>query len=102
VGQFLGDETAVEMLGELRCSKILYGARGKAALDVDGAARVLTALSRFGWQQRDEIAEIDINPLFVLLHGVMAADALVVLKRNAGVRAQASAMDPAKQALAGG
>jgi acetyltransferase len=40
-------------------------------------------VSALAWQMRDDIAEMDINPLLVLPkgQGVIAADALVVMKR---------------------
>jgi acetyltransferase len=69
---------ARQMLDELRCRPILGGARGKPALDVDATSRALAALSRFAWEHRDGVSEIDVNPLFVLPHGVLAADALIV------------------------
>lgn len=77
------ERTAREMLDELKCRPILAGARGKAPLDVDAAAKALSALSRFAWQHRDEIGEVDVNPLFVLPRGVAAADALIVLREPA-------------------
>jgi acetate---CoA ligase (ADP-forming) len=73
------DETvARQMLDELRCRPILGGARGKPALDVDATSKALAALSRFAWENREAVSEIDINPLFVLPEGVLAADALIV------------------------
>jgi len=81
--------TAREMLDELRCRTILAGARGAAPLDVDAVADALSALSRFAWDHRDQVKEVDLNPLFVLPQGVAAADALVVLKdagQSAGAR----------------
>ncbi|MOA31527.1 hypothetical protein D3C78_1526890 [compost metagenome] len=68
----------MEMLDELQCSVIMHGVRGAPPLDVDAVARALVALSQFAWEQRSDIAEIDINPMFVLPHGVIAADALIV------------------------
>ena len=73
--------TAREMLDQLRCRPILDGARGRPALDVDAIARTLELLSRFAWRNRDTIAEIDINPLFALPNGAVAADALIVGRR---------------------
>ncbi len=73
-----GLPTAMEMLDELQCSVIMRGVRGALPLDVDAVARALVALSQFAWEQRGDIAEIDINPMFVLPHGVIAADALIV------------------------
>ena len=74
------EETAREMLDELRCRRILDGARGSAALDVQAASKALAALSQFAWQNRERVQEIDINPLFALPTGVVAADALLVLR----------------------
>jgi acetyltransferase len=68
------------MLDELRCRPILDGVRGGAALDVTAAAKALAALSQLAWQSRDQVMEIDVNPLFVLPQGVAAADALIVLR----------------------
>lgn len=70
------------MLDELQCRPILDGARGKPALDVEAVAQTLSALSRFAWTHRDVVAEIDINPLFALPDGAVAADALIVGKTN--------------------
>jgi acetyltransferase len=74
------EQTAREMLDELQCRRILLGARGRPALDVAAVARALAALSRFAWEQRENVAEIDVNPLFALPAGAVAADALIVGK----------------------
>lgn len=71
---------ALDMLDELRCRRILDGARGRAAVDVQAASKALAALSQFAWQYRGEVKEIDVNPLFALPNGVIAADALLVLR----------------------
>src|SRR5205085_10272116 len=54
------ERTAHDMLDELRCRRALDGHRGKPALDVDAVARVLAALSRLAWRNRETIAEIDV------------------------------------------
>jgi acetyltransferase len=74
------ERTAREMLDELKCRPILDGVRGGAALDVGAVARVLVSLSRFAWRNRERIAEVDINPLFALPGGAVAADALIVAR----------------------
>jgi len=73
--------TAHEMLAELQCRPILDGARGLAPRDTSAIARALAALSQFAWTYRDQVQEVDINPLFALPEGVVAADALVVPRR---------------------
>jgi acetyltransferase len=72
------EATAHDMLDELRCRPILDGVRGAPACDVGAIASALAALSRFAWTHRDQVREVDINPLFALPDGVVAADALVV------------------------
>jgi acetyltransferase len=73
-----GQEVAMDMLGELRCSPILRGARGSPSVDVQAVAGVLVRLSRYVWENRDAVAEIDINPLIATPQGAIAADALIV------------------------
>ena len=73
------EDTAREMLDELQCRRMLDGARGGAPLDVRAAAKALAALSQFAWENREQVREIDVNPLFALPTGVVAADALIVL-----------------------
>ena len=70
--------TARDMLDELKCRPVLDASRGRAALDVEAVAEALAALSRFAWANRETVAEIDINPLFALPGGAVAADALIV------------------------
>jgi acyl-CoA synthetase (NDP forming) len=82
VAPFDADE-ARAMIGELRARALFDGVRGGAPLDVDALADALARVSALAWQMRDDIAEMDINPLLVLPkgQGVIAADALVVMKR---------------------
>jgi acetyltransferase len=77
-----GEATARDMVAELRASKIFSGMRGALPRDVEAMARLLSAVSRLAWNQRERIAELDINPVLVRPagKGVVAADALVVLQ----------------------
>jgi acetate---CoA ligase (ADP-forming) len=77
-----GVETAREMIGEIKGAALLKGYRGSAPLDVDALADALSRVSHLIADHADRIAEIDVNPLFVRPagEGVLAADALVVLK----------------------
>jgi len=73
---------AKQMLDAIKGSALLHGYRGQPALDVDALADTLARLSLLAADHAGRIAEIDINPLFVRPagQGVVAADALVVLK----------------------
>ncbi len=74
--------TAKEMIGEIKGAALLNGYRGSAPLDVDALAETLSRMSLLIADHGDRISEIDVNPLFVRPRGqgVVAADALVVLK----------------------
>ncbi len=73
-------EAAREMIGEIKGAALLNGYRGRAALDVAALADALARVSLLIADHSDRIAEIDVNPLFVREKGVVAADALIVLK----------------------
>jgi acetate---CoA ligase (ADP-forming) len=72
--------TAREMIDEIKGAPLFNGYRGRPALDVNALADALARLSLLIADHADRIAEIDVNPLFVREQGVVAADALFVLK----------------------
>jgi len=77
------DENEVHaMLSELRGAKILDAFRGQAARDVDALARAVSILSAFFLEHRENLSEIEINPLIVLEEGqgVRAVDIRPVWK----------------------
>jgi acetyltransferase len=73
---------ALSMIREIRGAKLFDGVRGQPARDVDALADLLVAVSDMAWLMRERVAEMDINPVLVrpVGKGVVAADALVVLK----------------------
>src|SRR3990172_8555802 len=73
-------EAAREMVAEVKGAALLNGYRGRPALDVAALADALARISLLIADHADRIAEIDVNPLFVREKGVIAADALIVLK----------------------
>ena len=77
-----GKDEALAMLSGLKAVPLFKGYRGKAELDLDALAETVAAVSRLASDKRDEIAELDVNPVFVYEQGcgVCAADALVVVK----------------------
>lgn len=72
-----------EMLGELRLAGILEGARGRPACDTDAVVRAALAVSRCVLEYED-VAEIEVNPLFVYPAGVAPVDARVYLIDGSG------------------
>ena len=75
-------ETARDMIAELRAAKLFEGYRGKPAADKEALAQTLVAVSKMATALAPRLKELDINPVFVgpTGAGVVAADALVVLK----------------------
>jgi len=75
------EEEAREMIDSLRSSPILYGARGDRPRDTEALSRVVMAISHF-MDLFDEVAEMDINPLFVMGRGdgAVAVDGRITLK----------------------
>ncbi len=73
---------AREMIEEIKGYPVLAGARGKAPADVDALADTLVKLSALAVDLKDQVAELDINPLLVMPRGlgVKAADALIRMK----------------------
>jgi acyl-CoA synthetase (NDP forming) len=74
-------DAAREMISEVKGAALLNGYRGRPALDVAALADTLARMSLLIADHADRIAEIDVNPLFVRDQGVVAADALIVLRQ---------------------
>jgi hypothetical protein len=70
------------MIGGIRASGVLSGARGRSPLDVGAIAATLVRLSELAIASRDQLVAIDINPLFVgpAGEGVVAGDVKVVMR----------------------
>ncbi|HEX5167154.1 MAG TPA: acetate--CoA ligase family protein [Thermomicrobiales bacterium] len=71
------------MLDRLRGKAILEGARGQQPADIDAVTGILSRFSRLCLDLRDEVSEIDINPLLVFEQGKGAkvVDCLIVPSR---------------------
>ncbi len=75
---------AREMISEIKGYPLLTGARGRGHADVDALADAIVKLSALAVDLKDHVAELDINPLFVMEKGkgVKAADALIRPKKS--------------------
>jgi acetyltransferase len=77
---------AREMIAEIKGYPVLAGARGKPPADIDALADAIVRLSALATDLEADLAELDVNPLFVMEKGkgVKAADALIRPRLNAG------------------
>ena len=90
---------ARDLVSRTRVAKLLEGYRGRAAPDVDALCDTLIAVSQM---QADlpELAELDINPLWVDEHGALALDARARLSRSPIAGAERFAILPFPDELA--
>ena len=70
---------AREMIAEIKGYPLLAGVRGRPPADIDALADAIVKLSALAIDLEDHLAELDVNPLFVMEkgQGVVAADALI-------------------------
>jgi len=72
------------MLAELKAAPLLHGYRGTPKADTAALAQLIAQVSELAAACRDQIAEIEINPVLVHAegHGVTIVDALVVVGKK--------------------
>ncbi len=69
---------ALDMISEIKGYPILKGIRGRKPADIEALACVLVAVSRMA--QKENILELDINPLIVGETGAIAVDARAMVE----------------------
>lgn len=71
-----------EMINETKLAKLLSGYRGKAEADKEALIDALVKLSVFAAENKDQLQEVEINPILILAKGkgYRAVDGLVVLR----------------------
>ncbi len=69
---------ALDMISEIRGYPILQGIRGKKAANIDAIAQTLVSVSRMA--QKENIIELDINPLMVGESEAVAVDARAMIE----------------------
>jgi acyl-CoA synthetase (NDP forming) len=80
----LTDTDVEDMLQSLKSYRLLNGYRGTPPLDLEALRQVLHRLSALA-EDIVEIAEIDLNPVFVLETGAVAADVRIRLSHDTDV-----------------
>jgi len=75
----LSEEETIDMIRETKVSKILAGARGATAVNLDVLTRCLTRLAQLALAN-PSISEMDINPLLAYADRVVALDARITLR----------------------
>jgi acyl-CoA synthetase (NDP forming) len=70
---------ALEMISDIKGYPILKGIRGRKHADVDAVADVLVSVSEMA--QKENIVELDINPLIVGEKGAVAVDARAMVEK---------------------
>jgi acetyltransferase len=80
----LSEADAMAMIREIKGYPLLTGFRGREKGDTAALAEVLIAVSHLAVDLKDDLAELDINPLIVLPagQGVKLADALIIAKKQ--------------------
>lgn len=73
---------ALEMIGQVKGFAVLRGYRGLPPGDLTSLAKALAALSRLALIPGRPVSEAEANPLIVRHNGVVAVDALAVLKEE--------------------
>lgn len=97
----LSRRDAEEMIREIKGYPILTGVRGRPKADIDAVIQVLLQVSELATDLSGIVKELDINPLMVFPQGqgVKAADALMVLGKQASLGGLSGYDREAKSAL---
>ncbi|MDH5758262.1 MAG: acetate--CoA ligase family protein, partial [Gemmatimonadota bacterium] len=80
----VADDDILAMLAELRTYGLLTGARGTEHADLGAVVVAARSVARC-IADHPEVAEVEVNPLFVYAHGVEAVDARIFLTSGSEV-----------------
>lgn len=73
-------DEGLRMLRALKGRRLFDGFRGAPPVDLDAVAQVVARVSEFAADHRDEVAEIDLNPVICGADGTTVVDALIIRK----------------------
>ncbi len=74
------DFDSEEMVHEIKGFTLLDGFRGKPKADLEAIKRALILIADLAYEHQ-EIAEMDLNPVFVYKSGIKVVDARIILKK---------------------
>ena len=73
-------DQALSAINEIKASVLLDGFRGMPKVNKDELAGLIVKLSELAWENRDYIAEMDINPIIANEDGLYPVDARIILQ----------------------
>ncbi|MGC9181755.1 acetate--CoA ligase family protein [Thermogladius sp.] len=73
-------QDAIEMLGEIKASRILEGYRSQPPVDKEAIAGMIVSLSRL-MEDNPYIISVDLNPVIAYSRGAVVVDARVIVSR---------------------
>ncbi|MHA1200654.1 MAG: acetate--CoA ligase family protein [Candidatus Heimdallarchaeaceae archaeon] len=73
-------EQAIGAINEIKAKVILEGFRGLPAVNKDELADLIVKVSILAWEYRENILEMDINPIIANSSGLHPVDARIILK----------------------
>ena len=76
----VNSQQAEQMIASLKVDQLMRGIRGSAPSNRQALIDAIVTLSQFAYQFRNEISEIDINPILVTDSNAIAVDALILRK----------------------
>ncbi|HEV2240762.1 MAG TPA: acetate--CoA ligase family protein [Streptosporangiaceae bacterium] len=80
------EQTARQMIAELRVARLLAGLRGAPPADLGAVVRAITGLSELAIDLGAELEALDVNPLICGPSGATAVDILAVTRADAPTR----------------
>jgi acetyl-CoA synthetase (ADP-forming) len=75
----LSHEEGLKMIRSIKGRAVLAGVRGKPGVDEDALAEIIVAVGRLA-AAREDIIEIDLNPVIAYPDGALAVDARILIK----------------------
>ncbi|MHA1345145.1 MAG: acetate--CoA ligase family protein [Candidatus Heimdallarchaeaceae archaeon] len=73
-------EQALSAIDEIKAKILLEGFRGQPKVNKDQLSELIVKISQLAWENKDFIAEMDINPIIANEDGIFPVDARIILK----------------------